>query len=67
MEQEYVDYLKQQNKSIGTIEIYLRNLECYKNGYLTQLDLNLKNYIVKIYKTISPTLEVLKKLKKDYH
>ena len=30
MEQEYVDYLNQQNKSIGTIEIYLRNLECYK-------------------------------------
>ena len=30
MEQEYVDYLKQQNKSLGTIETYLRDLECYK-------------------------------------
>lgn len=30
MEQEYVDYLKQQNKSTGTIETYLRDLECYK-------------------------------------
>jgi len=30
MEQEYINYLRNQNKSNGTIKTYLLNLECYK-------------------------------------
>lgn len=30
MEQEYVNYLKDKNKTNGTIQTYLLNLECYK-------------------------------------
>ncbi len=30
MEQEYINYLKNQNKSLGTIQTYILNLQCYK-------------------------------------
>ena len=30
MEQEFITYLKEQNKSNGTIQTYLLNLKCYK-------------------------------------
>ena len=30
MEQEYAEYLKDKNKTDGTIKTYITNLECYK-------------------------------------
>ena len=33
MEQEYIDYLVDNNKSDGTIKTYLLNLNCYKSWF----------------------------------
>lgn len=34
MEQEYIEYLKDKNKTNGTIKTYITNLECYKRWLL---------------------------------
>ena len=65
MEQEYVDYLKQQNKSLGTIETYLRDLECYKKWLFDTTGTELKKLYRENVQDYISYLRNIKKTKKN--
>lgn len=61
MEQEYVEYLKDKNKTDGTIKTYITNLECYKRWLLDTTGKELK----KLYReNIQDYISYLRNIKK---
>ena len=61
MEQEYIEYLKDKNKTNGTIETYVLNLECYKKWLLDTTGKELK----KLYReNVQDYISYLRNIKK---
>ena len=61
MEQEYVEYLKDKNKTDGTIKTYITNLECYKKWLLDTTGKELK----KLYReNVQDYISYLRNIKK---
>ena len=67
MEQEFITYLKEQNKSNGTIQTYLLNLKCYKQWLVDTTGKDFKKLYRENIQDYISYLRNIKKTKQGLH
>ena len=67
MEQEFITYLKEQNKSNGTIQTYLLNLKCYKQWLVDTTGKDFKKLYRENIQDYISYLRNIKKTKQGFH